>query len=289
MLADRGIVCIDEFDKMSDIDRVAIHEAMEQQTVTIAKAGICTTLNARCSVLAAANPVYGHYDESKKPYQNIALPDSLLSRFDLIFVVLDRVNPERDRQISMHVLNSHRSISVAETSITLRDYIMHCKALKPKLTAAASDKIVEGYTELRHQEAEMRTMPVTARTLETLIRLSTAHAKGRMSMNVEEQDAEFALDILNFAMFREERKVETTLKRPKRQTKQPKVAETEVNKEEQVMKKIDEIRDLLQNGLSLSDLTNHVGMDPQLVKTVVETMQERNQLFLSDNNTVYLV
>jgi DNA replication licensing factor MCM3 len=267
VLADRGVVCIDEFDKMSDIDRVAIHEVMEQQTVTIAKAGIHTSLNARCSVIAAANPIYGQYDTRKDPHKNIALPDSLLSRFDLLFVVTDEVSDERDRLISEHVLRMHRyqapgtepgqpvredhiqSLEVGGgdegqstratemwekfnpmihagianalrrsgrrnkreqgiLSVTfIKKYIQFAKGRKaPMLTKAAADKIVATYTSLRNDELavnQRKTSPMTARTLETLIRLSTAHAKARLANTVDEEDAEVAADILKFALFRE--------------------------------------------------------------------------------------
>lgn len=253
VLADRGVVCIDEFDKMNDQDRVAIHEVMEQQTVTIAKAGIHASLNARCSVVAAANPIYGTYDRSLTPTKNIGLPDSLLSRFDLLFIVLDQMDPGIDRQISEHVLRMHQYRSVADGGTNLGDssrneveddpeagstvfvkynrmlhgkrsdrsrkrdtltinflkkYIHYAKnRIQPELTDEASEHIATAYAELRNAGSNAKTggtLPITARTLETMIRLSTAHAKVRLRRQVLRSDVEAALRVLNFAIYHQE-------------------------------------------------------------------------------------
>ncbi|XP_031389786.1 DNA replication licensing factor MCM3 [Punica granatum] len=252
VLADRGVVCIDEFDKMNDQDRVAIHEVMEQQTVTIAKAGIHASLNARCSVVAAANPIYGTYDRSLTPTKNIGLPDSLLSRFDLLFIVLDQMDPDIDRQISDHVLRMHRYRSAYDegdfdgssrygredeandesavfvkynrmlhgkrtgrgqkrdtlTIKFLKKYIHYAKhRIQPELTDEASEQIATAYAELRNGSSTAQTggtLPITARTLETIIRLSTAHAKLKLSRLVTKSDVEAALRVLNFAIYHKE-------------------------------------------------------------------------------------
>lgn len=253
VLADRGVVCIDEFDKMNDQDRVAIHEVMEQQTVTIAKAGIHASLNARCSVVAAANPIYGSYDRSLTPTKNIGLPDSLLSRFDLLFIVLDQMDPDIDRQVSEHVLRMHRYRSATggdamldgssvygreeenenDTSVFvkynrmlhgkktergrkrdtltikfLKKYIHYAKhRIQPDLTDEASEQIATAYAELRNAGSNAKTggtLPITARTLETIIRLSTAHAKLKLSRKVSKSDVDAALQVLNFAIYHKE-------------------------------------------------------------------------------------
>jgi DNA replication licensing factor MCM3 len=220
VLADRGVVCIDEFDKMSDADRVAIHEVMEQQTVTIAKAGIHASLNARCSVIAAANPIYGNYDHSQPVTQNINLPDSLLSRFDLLFIVLDQSDSNVDRIISSHVLSMHANMDYngQRTNLSmitsdsdkvpkqfLQKYLYYMKmSTKPTLTPEAENKIAEQYSRWRIDKAEgmrsRRALPVTARTLETIIRLATAHAKMRLSKSIDITDALAAIEVMRFVI-----------------------------------------------------------------------------------------
>lgn len=134
VLADGGVVCIDEFDKMREEDRVAIHEAMEQQTISIAKAGITTVLNSRTSVLAAANPVFGRYDDMKTPGENIDFQTTILSRFDLIFIVRDEHNYDRDVSIAQHVIGVHQNKAAVQQEAvgdvdiqTMKGYISYCR------------------------------------------------------------------------------------------------------------------------------------------------------------------
>ena len=257
VLADRGIVCIDEFDKMSDMDRTAIHEVMEQGRVTISKAGIHARLNARCSVLAAANPTHGRYDPTRTPNENIQLQPSLLSRFDLLFILLDTIDVDTDRKIADHVVRMHRyrnpqeqdgqvlSIAADAEVLTTKDlnehtqdegetpiyekydallhgnsrkktdkivsvqfmkkYVHIAKCIKPVLSEAACDMLADEYANLRSDDFEAgvaRTQTVTARALETLIRLATAHAKARLSKVVEEEDAELAIELVQYAYFK---------------------------------------------------------------------------------------
>lgn len=315
VLADRGIVCIDEFDKMNDMDRVAIHEVMEQQTVTIAKAGMHVSLNARCSVIAAANPIYGEYARDISVARNVALPDSLLSRFDLLYVMLDEKDPSTDRKIALRVINNHRYQSnqqqnqmpqfnyfqedfviepdlkkekeiggkfnttsqvydtfhiiqskkskktpkrgrrssnkknkgedeedkQSDASVLTRDflkkYISYAKSQKsPEIAAECIDHAAEFYSIMRKKcltyDSSLISVPVTVRTLETMIRLATAHAKMRLSSKVETSDIEIASELMNSCIFQshvgvesedeeseeseEEEKVKKSAKKPTR-------------------------------------------------------------------------
>jgi DNA replication licensing factor MCM3 len=228
VLADRGVVCIDEFDKMSVGDRVAIHEVMEQQTVTIAKASIHASLNARCSVVAAANPIYGNFDDTLDLAKNVNLPDSLLSRFDLVFVVRDLMGEAEDRRVSGQVLKQMRSAESAGVRATnnnvtlepranpleegttevfrrdvdlltlnfLKKYIAYAKArYSPVLSEESIEAISDIYVSLRETSSQSQ-LAVTTRTLEALIRLSTSHAKLKLRNEVLVEDVEVARSLM---------------------------------------------------------------------------------------------
>ncbi|HUU79076.1 MAG TPA: minichromosome maintenance protein MCM [candidate division Zixibacteria bacterium] len=202
VLADRGVCCIDELDKMRKEDRSSIHEALEQRTVSIAKAGIVATLNARCSIIAAANPKLGRYVPSRTAAENINLPVTILSRFDLIWIVRDEPSAESDKIKAQHILRLHTfGVTEQEAPIQmelLRKYISYAKAnSKPKLSEEAGKRLEEFYLEMRVAgEASDSPIAITARQLESLVRLTESHARMALRTEATVTDAEAAIRIL---------------------------------------------------------------------------------------------
>ncbi len=229
VLADKGLACIDELDKMSNQDRSSLHEAMESQRISVAKAGITATLQCRCSLLAAANPKYGRFDMNEKIVGQIDLPPALMSRFDLIFVMQDKPNEDRDRDITEHILKAHRrgqaramkedeidginkemildqtsAISPVYDEETIRKYVAYAKQhCFPIMSDVAQTMIENDYLNIRRMgDAENASVPITARQLEAYVRLSEASAKSRLSNVVEEIDAARAIDLVDYYLNR---------------------------------------------------------------------------------------
>jgi replicative DNA helicase Mcm len=201
VLADKGIACIDEMDKMRPEDRVAIHEAMEQHTVSVAKGGIVATLNARTAILAAANPALGRYEPHRTVAENISLPVTILSRFDLIFVLRDVPNKESDIKMSAHILELHRKgSSPVEPLIPaelLRKYVSYAKGIRSVLTQEALKRLNDFYLAMRSaSEAEGSPVAITARQLESLVRTAEARARAALRKEVSAEDAEASIAIM---------------------------------------------------------------------------------------------
>ncbi|PWA86996.1 DNA replication licensing factor Mcm2 [Artemisia annua] len=224
VLADKGICLIDEFDKMNDQDRVSIHEAMEQQSISISKAGIVTSLQARCSVIAAANPIGGRYDSSKNFSQNVELTDPIVSRFDVLCVVKDVVDPVMDEMLAKFVVDSHfkstpkggkaddKSTNNSQEDVQdfampvdpeilsqdmLKKYITYAKLnVFPRLHDADLDKLTQVYAELRRESSHGQGVPIAVRHIESMIRMSEAHARMHLRQHVTQEDVDMAIRVL---------------------------------------------------------------------------------------------
>jgi len=211
VLASGGIASVDEFDKIEKNEQAALHEVMESQTISIAKAGIVARFKAKTAILAAANPKFGRFDPNQLPSDQFDIPPTLVSRFDLIFPIKDVIDEERDKNLVQHILTSHRDAAMKKKpeseaynvipSEFLRKYIAYSrKTMKPILTPEASEKIKEYYLELRRLGQSQKSVPITPRQIEGLIRLSEASAKARLSPYVEISDAERAVRLTHFVL-----------------------------------------------------------------------------------------
>jgi replicative DNA helicase Mcm len=225
VLADQGLASIDELDKMTDQDRSAMHEAMESQSVSVAKAGITARLQCRCSILGAANPKYGRFEESQFVADQIDLPPALMSRFDLIFAMTDKPQAEKDARITKHILGVHRrgeilrrddlsDVEASELERMLKEtenlepffskeffrkYVAYSKRIIPILSDDAIKLISENYLRIRKQgEGEGKSVPITARQLEAYVRLAEASARARLSKAVTLDDAQRAVQIVEY-------------------------------------------------------------------------------------------
>ncbi len=206
VLANRGICCIDELDKMSNEDRSAMHEALEQQTISINKANIQATLTSETTVLAAANPKFGRFDPFEMIAKQIELPSTLINRFDLIFPIRDLPNREKDEQLASFILELHKNINVKEGDIpvdTLKKYIAYAKTISPQLGNDALQELRDYFVKMRsgaEDDKGIQAIPISARQLEGLIRLSEASARARLSKSVSRDDAKKAIDLVHFCL-----------------------------------------------------------------------------------------
>ncbi len=285
VLGDKGNVCVDELDKMRPEDRSAIHEALEQQTISIAKAGIMATLNSRCSVLAAANPKFGRFDRFKPTGEQINLPSTILSRFDLIFVIEDKPNVENDTKLAAHILRIHKdnSIPFEIDPELMRKYIGYArKEIHPKLTQEAIKVLQEFYVGMRGgSDDEDAPVPITARQLEALVRLSEASARIRLGDKVTEYDAKRAISLQQKCLKQVGYDPETgKVDIDKVEGRTPKSDRDKFRKVAQVIKQLeDEYGGKAPKEMLLNELSDRYNMDEEKSDEIIR--------FLKRNGTIY--
>ena len=299
VLASGGSVQIDEFDKIADEDRAALHEALETQSVSVAKAGIVAKFKSKTSVLAAANPKYGRFDQTKNLAEQFDVPPTLLSRFDLIFPIVDVLDEEKDSKLAEHILSTHRGEEkqdkepVTVEREMLRKYISYARRrIFPKLSKEASDKIGEFYVELRGKSKDAGSVAITPRYLEGLVRLAEANAKMRMSDVVEAEDAEVAINLLNYVMKQVMIDRETgLLDVDVVTTGKPKSARDR-------MQKIDTIREIIKEHLKHEDSADvedvikdaaSYEIDETEAKRIISELLRRGELYEKEHGHVRIV
>ncbi|KAK9149833.1 hypothetical protein Scep_008590 [Stephania cephalantha] len=286
VLADGGVVCIDEFDKMRTEDRVAIHEAMEQQTISIAKAGITTVLNSRTSVLAAANPPSGRYDDLKTAQDNIDLQTTILSRFDLIFIVKDIRMYNQDKLIASHIIKVHASADATSTDHKpskednwLKRYIQYCRTeCHPRMSDSAASMLQNNYVKIRqdmrrqaNESGEAAAIPITVRQLEAIIRLSEALAKMRLAHAATEAHVSEAIRLFNVSTMDAARSgINQHINMTAEMSNEIKQAEAQIKRRMGIGSHISERR-------LIDDLTR-MGMNESMVRRALLIMHQRDEV-----------
>lgn len=298
VLASGGSAQIDEFDKIEDEDRAALHEAMEGQHISVAKAGIVAKFKTKTAILAAANPKYGRFDQNKNLAEQFEVPPSLLSRFDLIFPIVDVLDEEKDARLAQHILSAHMGRNVDQDQHVidkdlLRKYISHARRnIFPQLTQPAINKIKEFYVDLRRRSKESGSVAITPRYLEGLVRLAEANAKVRLSGTVEEKDAEVAVSLMNYVL----RKVMTDSKTGLVDID---IATTGKPKSERDrMQKVDTILDIVREHLRREDSADiekvvsdavSYGLDAQEARKMIADLLRRGELYEKEHGHIRLV
>ncbi|MBD3263237.1 AAA domain-containing protein [Candidatus Woesearchaeota archaeon] len=288
VLANKGVACLDELDKMSSEDTGAMHEALEQQTITIAKANIQATLRAETSVLAAANPKFGRFDPYSLISKQIDLPPTLINRFDLIFPIRDIPNIELDEKIATHVLELAKDSSAQKAEIEpslLRKYIAYAKQnCFPKITAGAIREIKKFYVDLRSaaalEEGEVKSIPISARQLEALVRMAEASAKIRLDNKVTKKDAKKAIKLLRSCMEAVALDAETGKFDIDRITTG--ITATQRSKISILKRIIDMLTDKVGKSIPISDILNEAdneGIDKAKAEEILDNLKKKGDIF----------